>query len=72
MNELINEKIGAWLLKDGNTRERLASELGISRPALSNRIDGITKWDWEDVVAIARVTGCSLNELAGIHEPVLT
>ena len=65
MKEIINEKIGAWLLK-GNTRERLAEELGISRPALSNRLKGEAKWSWEDAINIARVTGCTLNELAGI------
>lgn len=65
MNEYINEKIGAWLLK-GNTREQLAEELGISRPALSNRLKGESKWSWDDAINIARVTGCTLNELAGI------
>jgi DNA-binding XRE family transcriptional regulator len=65
MNKYINEKIGAWLLK-GHTRDQLAKELGISRPALNNRISGESKWDWDDVINIARVTGCTLNELAGI------
>lgn len=61
----INEKIGAWFL-EGNTREQLADELNISRPALNSRISGKAKWSWEDAVNIARVTGCTLNELAGI------
>lgn len=71
MNKYINEKIGAWLLSEGNTREKLAAEIGISRPALNNRIDGITKWDWDDVVAISRVIGCSLNDLAGISTRIV-
>ena len=62
----INEKIGAWLLKDGNTREQLAKELDMTRPTLNGRIEGKSKWLWNDVVKLSRVVGCSLNELAGI------
>ena len=65
MNELINEKLGAWLLKDGNTRALLAKEIGISRPTLNGRLEGKTKWNWEDVLEISRITGASLEELAG-------
>lgn len=66
MNNCINEKIGAWLLKNGNTREELAEKIGISRPALSNRLAGKTDWNWNDVLKVSEVIGCSLNELAGI------
>jgi len=66
MNEHINEKVGAWLLEDGNTRTRLAEEVGISRPALNKRLSGRAKWSWDEVIEVARVTGCTLNELAGI------
>lgn len=66
MNMIINEKIGAWLLEDGNTRTRLAGEVGISRPALNMRLSGRAKWNWDEVIEVARVTGCTLNELAGL------
>ena len=66
MNEIINEKVGAWLLEDGNTRTRLAREVGISRPALNNRLNGRAKWNWDEVIEVARVTGCTLDELAGL------
>ena len=69
MNERINEKVGAWLLIDGNTRAILADAIGISRPTLGNRLDGSAKWSWEEVVRLAELIGCSLNELAGL-EPV--
>jgi DNA-binding XRE family transcriptional regulator len=66
MNRVINEKLGAWLLQAGNTREKLAAEIGITRPTLNGRLDGNSKWTWEEVIEVARITGCSLNELAGM------
>jgi len=66
MNKIINEKLGAWLLKSGNTREKLAEEIGITRPTLNGRLDGKSKWQFDEVVKVAQLTGCSLNELAGI------
>lgn len=66
MNKIINEKLGAWLLKSGNTREKLADEIGITRPTLNGRLDGKSKWQFDEVVKVAQLTGCSLNELAGI------
>lgn len=66
MNDFINEKIGAWLLEDGHTKTTLAKELGLARPTLDLRLRGETEWKWCEVIKIARVTGCTLNELAGI------
>ena len=66
MNDRINEKVGAWLLEDGNTRIRLAAELHISRPALDKRLNGKTKWKWEEVLVVARLTGSTLDDLAGL------
>ncbi len=63
----INEKLGAWLLEDGHTRDQLAKELGMSRPTLQNRINGTTKWEWEEVVKVSLLTGCTLNELAEVN-----
>lgn len=68
MTEKINEKIGAWLLKDGNTKGLLAEKLNVSRPTLDTRLDGTSKWKWEEVVCISEITGSSLNELAGLED----
>lgn len=65
MNRFINEKLGAWLLESGNTRDKLAAEIGISRPTLNGRLDGKSRWQWDEVVEVARIVGCSLDELAG-------
>lgn len=63
----INEKVGAWLLIDGNTRSSLAESLGISRQSLAARLDGSAKWGWEEVVRLAEITGTTVNELAGME-----
>lgn len=65
MNRFINEKLGAWLLESGNTRDKLAAEIGISRPTLNGRLDGKSRWQWDEVIEVARIVGCSLDELAG-------
>lgn len=67
MSNPINEKVGAWLLGEGNTRERLAEELGISRQSLAARLNGSAKWNWEEVVDLAELVGASLDELAGME-----
>lgn len=66
MNQLINEKLGAWLLAEGHTKEVLAAEIGITRPTLNSRLSGQSRWLWDEVVQVARITGCTLNELAGV------
>lgn len=68
MNVRINEKIGAWLLDKEHTKAELAKLLGLSRPTLDGRLAGKSKWNWEDVVKVSEITGCTLNELAGIKD----
>lgn len=65
MNKFINEKLGAWLLVSGNTKDKLAAEIGITRPTLNGRLDGKSKWQWDEVIEIARITRTTLDELAG-------
>ena len=65
MNQIINEKLGAWLLMSGNTREKLADEIGITRPTLASRLNGESKWYWDEVIKVSQITGTSPNELAG-------
>lgn len=63
MSQTINEKLGAWLLVNGNSREKLAKEIGISRQALANRLKGRSGWKWCEVVRIAELLDCSFSEL---------
>ena len=64
----INQKVGAWLLVSGNTREKLSDAVGITRPTLASRLDGTTQWRFCEVVRLADVLGVSLNALAGITD----
>lgn len=66
MTQIINEKLGAWLLATGNTREKLADEIGITRPTLASRLNGDSKWNWDEVIRVSKITNTSLNELAGM------
>lgn len=66
MTDKINEKLGAWLLESGNTRDSLSKRIGISRPALLARLNGTAKWNWDEVIKVAEIVGCDLNELAGL------
>lgn len=68
MSNIINEKLGAWLIENGNTQQKLAEEIGITRPTLRGRLYGKSKWEWDEVIEIARITGSTLNELAGITD----
>ena len=63
METTINEKVGAWLLVKGNSRDLLAERLGMTRPTLAGRIKGETEWTWNEVKIIAELTGASLDEL---------
>ena len=65
-NEIINEKLGAWLINNSATRGQLASEIGITRQTLAERLRGRTKWRFDEVVQISRITNTSLDELAGV------
>lgn len=48
------------------TNARIAELTGLSPSTLSRIFSGQTEPRFEDVAAIARVTGCSLDELAGL------
>lgn len=63
MPNAINEKVGS-LLTRGKTRKSIAAELGISRPTLTRKLEGTSKWTWDEVMKISSMTGCSLDELA--------
>lgn len=59
----INEKVGAWLLVDGNTKQLLANELDISTVTLNKKLGGETDWSWSQVCKIADLIGCELSDL---------
>lgn len=66
MTDRINEKLGAWLLQPGNDRDTLAERIGITLPTLRERLTGRNQWKWSEVIKVAEITDCSLDELAGL------
>lgn len=62
MNKLA-EKVGAWLLIKGNTKQKLADLIGCSVGTLNNHLAGVTDWSWSEVCALADALGCNLLDL---------
>ena len=59
----INEKLGAYLLQPGNSKQQLAKELDMSVPALNNRFLGQSSWKWDEICTVAQLLGVSTDEL---------
>lgn len=59
----VNEKLGAWLLIKGNSKQKLARVLGVSRPTLDKKLSGESEWLWSQVCAIADLANCTLEDL---------
>lgn len=58
-DSIINKEIGAWLLVNGNTQDKLAEVIGLTRPTLATRIDGDSDWKWSEVCKLADLFSCS-------------
>lgn len=58
----IAEKVGAWLLISGNTKAKLANDLGMSVGTLNNRLSGETEWSWKEVCDLAEIIDCKLSD----------
>ena len=60
------EKVGAWLLKEGNTKTRLANALGVSVGTLNNRLSGDCEWTWSEVCALSDILECPLSDFRAV------
>lgn len=58
----IAEKVGAWLLASGNTKQLLADKLRMSVGTLNNRLSGEFEWSWNEVCELAEIIGCKLSD----------
>ena len=58
----ITEKVGGWLQKSGNTKKKMAAELGITPDSLTNKLTGETPWLWNEVRPIALIIGCKVSD----------
>lgn len=57
-----SERIGAWLLKEGNNKKKLAGMLNISVGTLNNKIQGDTEWTWSEVCKLSDAIGCKVSD----------
>lgn len=60
--EKITEKVGGWLQRPGNTKKKMAAELGITPDSLTNKLTGETLWLWLEVKKIASIIGCKISD----------
>ena len=58
----ITEKVGGWLQKSGNTKKKMAAELGITPDSLTNKLTGETPWLWNEARTIALIIGCKVSD----------
>lgn len=59
----MKEKIAAWLLTDGHTKQDLASALGVSPRTLYSRLNDTYEWTWNEVKLLAKVLDCTTEDL---------
>jgi hypothetical protein len=64
--ERVTAKAAEWLAQPNNTKIALCEMLDITMPTLNKRLQGKSKWTFSDAQKIATLTGCTLNDLAGI------
>ena len=62
----INASIDELLRTSGKSRTWLASELGMTTQALRNKRKGLSGWRWNEIKKLSKISGKSIDELAGI------
>lgn len=63
MNESVNEALGAWLSKPGNSQVLAARKLNIGEGTLRYRLENPSSWKWEEVKVVASMTGRKVTDL---------
>lgn len=63
MSQVMQEKVGAWLIEPGHTKQGLASMLGMTTQTLNNRLRGTYEWTWSEILTISKILGCTTEEL---------
>lgn len=67
-SETVSHFLYDWMTSSKATLIAVAKEVGVSPNTIAKKIQCISHWYFNEVVEVARITGCSLNELAGIRE----
>ena len=61
--ESIKERVGAYLMREGETLSSLAEDLGMSRTTLRHKLDGRVEFKLSEADRLAKVLGCTVDEL---------
>ena len=59
----VSTEIRAWMARRALTQQDIALALGISRQAVSARLNGQTQWTLDDLAAVAEELGVSVTTL---------
>ena len=60
----LTAKAAEWLVIPSNTKKKMCSLMGITRPTLDKRLTGRSKWTFSDAKVIATLTDSTLEKLA--------
>lgn len=59
----IKERVGAFLAREGKTKQWLAGELGMSAVTLSSKLNGETEFTLSQAIHLSDVLGCNVSDL---------
>ena len=59
----IKERIGAYLEREGKTKQELAAELGMSTVTLSSKMNGKTDFTFTQAIKLSEILGCTVSDL---------
>ncbi|MBD3784045.1 MAG: helix-turn-helix transcriptional regulator [Micrococcales bacterium] len=62
------DKIAQAINATGRKHIYLATRLGLTQPAFSDRMRGRTPWTLRDAIGVARELGVSLDDLVGMQD----
>ena len=62
-NIAIRERLGAYLMRTGATKQSVADELGITTVTLASKLRGDSYFDLEQAFKLADLIGCSVDDL---------
>jgi len=59
----IKERVGAYLEREGKTKQELASELGMTTVTLGSKLNGRTDFTFSQAIRLSEILGCTVGEL---------
>jgi len=59
----IKERVGAYLEREGKTKQELASELGMTTVTLASKMSGRTDFTFSQAIRLSEILGCTVSEL---------